>query len=72
MINPNELRIDCFFEGTSRKGRMVIYPYRCNFVKIAHIPSGITVTKESKSQVKAKQEALEELEMLVELWEWRE
>ncbi len=42
---------------------------RKNFVKIKHIPSGITVTKENKSQVKAKEEALEELEMLVELWE---
>ncbi len=42
---------------------------RKNFVKIKHIHSGITVTKENKSQVKAKEEALEELEMLVELWE---
>ena len=42
---------------------------RKNFVKIKHVTSGITVTKENKSQVKAKEEALEELEMLVELWE---
>ena len=39
------------------------------FVKIEHMPSKITVTKYHRSQYKAKQEAIEELEVLVEIWE---
>lgn len=39
------------------------------FVKIEHTPSGITVTKHSrKGSVYAKDRAMEELEMLVEIW----
>ncbi len=43
-------------------------PCYSNFVRIEHIPSGITVTKHSTSQIKARDEAMEELKMLVELW----
>ena len=42
-------------------------------IKIEHIPSGIIVTKyHKKTQVKAKEEALEELKILVAHWERKE
>ena len=68
MINPDELKVDCFFDKASKNGQ-VTYPHRCQFVKLTHIPSGIAVTKESRSQIIARNEAIEEIEVLVELWE---
>ncbi len=42
-------------------------------VKIEHIPSGIVVTKQDKlAQHKAKEEALKELEQLVNFWSRKE
>lgn len=41
------------------------------FIKVTHEPSGICVTKHNRSQFKAKDEALEELELLVELYNER-
>ena len=52
---------------TYKSKGMDVYP-RNQFVRIEHIPSGITVTKHSTSQIKARDEAMEELKMLVELW----
>lgn len=54
MIDPSEWRIDVISK---------------TFVKITHIPSGITVTKQGKSQIKTNSEAMEEIILLVELWE---
>ena len=39
------------------------------FVRIKHIESGITVTKYAKSQLRAKEMAVDELVQLVGLWE---
>ena len=68
MINPIEIRVEVFNDKASKNGQ-IVYPHRCQFVKLTHVPSGISVTKEGQSQSKAKNEAMEELEVLVELWE---
>ena len=68
MINPSDLKVDVFSEKSSKNGQ-IAYPFRSNFVKLTHLPSGISVTKESRAQVIAKNDAMEELEVLVELWE---
>lgn len=65
MINPTELRIDVL----ACKPKKITVDNNPTFVKLEHMPSRITVTKYNKSQYKAKEEAVEELEMLVELWE---
>jgi protein subunit release factor A len=67
MIKPDEIRVDCFYGKESKNGQ-VTFPQRCQFVKITHIQSGISVTKESRTQIIARNEAFEELEILVELW----
>lgn len=55
MIKPSEIQIDII------KKTIVI---------IKHVPSGTTVTKQnSKSQLLAKNEAMDELEILVKLRE---
>lgn len=41
---------------------------RDRFVKLEHIPSGITVTKYHKSLMKAKKLAIKEIEELITLW----
>ena len=67
LLNPKDLKVDVLFHKL--KGQ-VVFPHRDQFVRIEHIPSGITVTKHStKSQIRARDEGLEELEMLVEIWE---
>ena len=68
IINPNDIKLECFKDKTSKNGQ-IAYPFRSNFVKLTHLPSGISVTKESRAQVIAKNDAMEELEVLVELWE---
>lgn len=66
MIYPKDLKIDVF-KQKPKKG-MQVYS-RHDFVKIEHLPSGITVTKHSdRGQIRAKNECMEELEVLVELW----
>lgn len=40
-----------------------------SFIKITHIKSGISVTKYGKTQIKARDKALEELEEIVKKWE---
>ena len=45
-------------------GEVVIYP-RKFFVRVEHIPTGITVSKMSSSQLKAKEKCMQELEELV-------
>lgn len=42
---------------------------RDRFVRIEHIPSGITVTKYHKHQIEAKKLALVEINELIDLWE---
>lgn len=66
MIKSDDIQVNTFFN--QRRKQDVATQTEC-FVKIEHIPSGITVTKHSgRSQVKARDEAMEELEMLVEIW----
>ena len=64
MINPEDLRVDVL----SCKPKQLMVGNNPTFVKIEHIPSKIAVTKYNRSQYKAKEEGLEELEMLVEIW----
>ena len=64
MINPEDLRVDVL----SCKPKQFMVGNNPTFVKIEHKPSKITVTKYNRSQYKAKEEGLEELEMLVEIW----
>lgn len=66
MIESKQVRIDII--SPNLKGQ-VVSPPRTNFVKITHIESDICVTKEGKTQLKARDEAFEELNMLIELWE---
>jgi protein subunit release factor A len=60
-LKPNELKKDVF---TNNDG--------CDpnfFVRIEHLPSGIVVTKHNSIwSTVAQAEALEELDMLVQLW----
>ena len=63
MLKPEDLRVEVI-----RKPMIVeVFP-RNEFVKITHLPSGISVTKHNNSQLKARNEALEELEVLVEIY----
>ena len=48
---------------------LVVNIIKGDLVKLTHTKSGISVTKHNKSQTKAGVEALEEIKMLVELWE---
>ena len=64
MIKPEELKIEIL----SCKPKQITVDKLPTFVKIEHIPSKITVTKYHRSQYKAKNECIEELEMLVEIW----
>jgi len=66
MINDEDLKTHAFFN--QRRRQDVATQTEC-FVKIEHIPSGISVTKHSgRSQIRARDEAMEELKMLVEIW----
>jgi len=64
MIKPEELKVEIL----RCKQRQVTVDNQPTFVKTEHIPSKITVTKYNRSQYKAKEECIEELEMLVEIW----
>lgn len=46
-----------------------VYKNRDRFVRVEHIPSGITVTKYHKSQIEAKKLAMLEINELIDLWE---
>ena len=63
-MKPEELKVELI----PRKPRIVTVDNLPTFVKVEHVPSKITVTKYHRSQYKAKEEAIEELEILVELW----
>ena len=39
------------------------------FVRVTHLPTGIVVTKYGKYSIRTMEEAMEELEMLVAIWE---
>ena len=65
MINPKDIKVDVLSHKS--KGQRAGFPP--SFVRIEHLPSGITVTKSRTTQIAARDEAMEELEMLVELWE---
>lgn len=64
LLNPK----DCTVTVEMQKVGTVCVSPRMSYVKICHNPTGITVTKIEKSQIKAKDKALEELEFLLELW----
>lgn len=64
MIKPEELRIDVFRPRTTGMHVQALPSY----VKIEHVPSGITVTKKHRSQLKAKEECIAELEELLIGW----
>ena len=61
MIEPKDLKVDVI---NKPMGEVVVYP-RKFFVKIEHIPTGITVSKIATSQLKAKEKCIQELEELV-------
>ena len=61
MIEPKDLKVDII---NKPMGEVVIYP-RKFFVRVEHIPTGITVSKMSSSQLKAKEKCMQELEELV-------
>lgn len=66
-MNREDLTIDVI---NSKRNGMQVAENLHNFVIIKHIPSGISVTKyHRRSQIIARDEALEELEFLVNLWE---
>ena len=67
MLNPEDLRIEII----RNINNVDVYPKAEEFIKVTHEPSGICVTKHNRSQIKAKDEALEELELLVELYNER-
>jgi protein subunit release factor A len=66
IMNQSDLRINVF--GNTKSG-MHKAENNCRFVKIEHVPSGIVVTKYNKYQIDAKSEAMEEIEMLINIWE---
>ena len=66
MINRKDLKVDTI----SCKRRLVDFGSKnIAFVKIEHIPSSITVTEVDKTQIKARNKAMIELDRLVEIWE---
>ena len=67
MMDQNQIKIE-LLPPRKRTGQ-VVYPSGYDFVKATHLPSGISVTKENRIQHIAKKEAMEELELLVTLWE---
>lgn len=65
-MDLRDLKVDCF---TRKRNVVDVCCIPTAFVKIEHIPSKIIVTKHnSRSLLKARDEAMEELEMLVQLW----
>ncbi len=64
-VNPEHLSMDVF---EKKIGDQIKYP-RTFFVKLEHIPTGITVTKSSKSQLLALDRCLKELDILVNEYE---
>ena len=65
-MNKKDYRIDTL--GRADGGMKVTCPANM-FVKITHIKSNISVTGYGKSQIKARDMALIELERLVEKWQ---
>lgn len=66
MVDTKDLKVDVLTRP--RTGQNAWQP--SGFVRVQHIPSGITVTKHSsRGQIRALDEAHAEIEMLVELWE---
>lgn len=61
-INPEELKVEIIGKPI---GEVVVSP-RKFFVKITHIPTGLTVTRVSRSQLKAKQSCIEDLFWLLD------
>lgn len=59
-IKLNVIQVNCKGLGTTEN--------RDRFVKVEHIPSGITVTEWSQSQPKARDLAMFKLEQLFNLW----
>ncbi len=67
MIDLKDIKVSTFLR---RRKDMDVATITTQFVKVEHMPSGITVTKHSeRSQVRAKADCIDELELLVELWE---
>jgi protein subunit release factor A len=66
IVNQSDLKINVF--GNIKSG-MHKAENNCRFVKIEHVPSGIVVTKYGRFQINAKNEAMEEIENLIALWE---
>lgn len=63
-IKPEDIRIDVFRPRTTGMHVQALPSY----VKVEHIPSGIVVTKVGRSQLRAKEECLAEIEKMLEVW----
>lgn len=65
-VSPNDISMNIF---EKKMGEHCKYP-RCFFVKLEHIPTGITVTKSDKIQLYAFDRCLKEIDELVKDYEY--